>query len=310
MKCLIVQPIHEHGLEALKRSGIDPVICPDPTMETAASLVRDCEAVITRNAGFSATAFAAAENLKTVVVHGAGYDPVDMKSATEKGVLVCNTPGQNAQSVAEMALGLAFAAARLIPAADRDERAGLSGFRERNRTVELHGKNALIVGWGHIGSRLGLMLRQALAMRVLVHSPRVRDLKDFERTQSLEDGLAQADLVSLHTPLRAETRDLLGEKAFMAVKKGAIVVNTARAGLVDETALARALADERVFSAGLDVYSGTAPLGPLAETGRVVFTPHLGGSTEDSLSRTACAAASTVIRVLAGERPATALNEV
>ncbi|MFB2551476.1 NAD(P)-dependent oxidoreductase [Ensifer soli] len=308
MKCLIVQPVHADGLALLREAGVEPVSCPSSDMDTVARLVPGCDAAITRDAGFSAAAFSAADRLRVVVVHGAGHDAVDKEAASARGILVCNTPGANARSVSEMALGLALAAARLIPAADRAERAGEHGFRERAGTVELSGKTALIVGWGATGAGLGQMLAAAFGMRVLVHSPRVADLGGFERALSLEEGLAAADLVSLHTPLRPETRGLIGPAALARVKPGALLVNTARAGLVDEAALAEAIADGRVAAAGLDVYSHGAPQGPLARSGRVIFTPHLGGATGEALRRVAIGSARNVLCALAGTRPATALN--
>jgi D-3-phosphoglycerate dehydrogenase len=308
MKCLIVQPIHADGFAALREAGVEAVLCPDAGMATVARMIPGAAAVITRNAGLSRDAIRAADALKVVVVHGTGHDHVDIGFATERGVLVCNTPGLNARSVAELTLGLALAAARLIPAADRSERSGVHGFREAELFVELHGKTALIVGWGATGALVGRMLRDGLGMRVVVCSPRIADLDGFERVASLRDGLAQADLISLHTSLRPETRGLVGTEALAEVKRGAILINTARGALVDETALAEAIADGRIRAAALDDYSVNAAIGPLAASPRVIFTPHLGAATNDALQRVAVAAARTALAVLAGERPATALN--
>lgn len=309
MKCLIVQPIHADGLAMLLDAGIEPVICPVPDMMTVTKLIVGCHAVITRDAGLSAAAIEASDTLKVVVVHGTGHDAVDKNAATKKGVLVCNTPGANARSVSELALGLVLAAARLIPAADMAERSGLHGFREREKTVELSGKTALIVGWGAIGAGFGQMLRAALGMQVLVYSPRANDVGGFERAMSLDEGLEVTDVVSLHTPLRLETRGLIGEHALTRIKRGAILINTARAGLVDEAALAAAIASGQIGAAGLDVYSHDAPQGPLGLSNKVIFTPHLGGSTVEALSRVAVGSVRNVIQALAGERPATALND-
>lgn len=308
MKCLIIQPIHEAGLALLRQRGIEPVLSPAPDMATVARHIPGCDAVITRNAGLDAGAFAAADRLRVVVVHGTGHDPVDKAAAARTGVVIANTPGANARSVAELALGLAIAAARRIPAADRAVREGHDGFRESARFAELSGKCALIVGWGAIGRAVGLMLDKALGMRVLVHSPHAPDTGGYRRVDSLAAGLAEADLVSLHTPLREETRNLLDAAAFMAMKPGAILVNVARAGLVDEAAMLASLASGRLGGAGLDVYSHDAPQGPLAAFGNVVFTPHLGGTTEEALRRTAEAAAAHVVTALSGRMPSTALN--
>jgi len=308
MKCLIVQPVHADGLDLLVAAGIEPVICPDPSLETVAALLPGCVAAITRDVGFPAVFFDAADTLKVVVVHGAGHDAVDKRAATEKGVLVCNSPGFNARSVSELALGLALAAARLIPAADREEREGLHGFRERGVFSELSGKTALIVGFGATGAGLARMLESAFGMRVLVFSPRAPDVGGFARVASLEEGLRQADLISLHTPMREDTRGLIGEETLSLVKPGAILVNTARAGLVDEMALAQAIANSRIAAAGLDVYSHDAPVGPLGQSNRVIFTPHLGGATLEALKRTAVGSARNVLTALSGTTPATAVN--
>lgn len=308
MKCLIVQPIHEAGLDLLRAQGIEPVISPSPDMDTVAAHIQGCDAVITRDAGLKASAFAAADRLRVVVVHGTGHDSVDKIAATRNGVLVANTPGANARSVAELTVGLAIAVARAIPAADRSERAGRPGFRESARFTELSGKTALIVGWGAIGRDVGRILDHAFGMRVIVHSPRALELGPYIRAETLVEGLAEADLVTLHTPLRAETALMIGREAFAAMKPGAILVNVARAGLVDEEALHEALRARRLAGAALDVFSPGAPKGPLADFPNVIFTPHLGATTEDALRRVAEAAAGHVAAALSGTLPATAIN--
>lgn len=307
MKCLIVQPIHPAGQALLRAHGITPVPAPDPRPETLVRLIPDCEAVITRDAGLPAAAFAAAPRLRVVTVHGTGHDAVDKTAAAAAGVLVCNTPALNARSVAELAMGLALAVTRGIAGADAAERAGRAGFRESRGFAELSGKTALIVGWGAIGSDLGRMLHAAFGMRILVHSPRAQMTGEAVRVASLAEGLAEADLVSLHTPMRAETRGLMNAAAFAAMKPGAILLNLGRAGLVEEPALERALASGHLAGAGLDVYSPGAPTGPLAAH-NVVFTPHLGATTEEALRRVAEGAVRSVVAALAGDLPATALN--
>lgn len=308
MKCLVVQPIHEAGLSLLRAHDIEPVLCPAPDMATVSHHIPGCTAVITRDAGLSAEAFAAADMLRAVIVHGAGHDPVDKIAAAERGVIIANTPGANARSVAELALGLAISVARHIPSADRAQRAGRQGFRESASFAELSGKTALIVGWGAIGKSLGGMLDRALEMRVLVYSPQAPGTAPYDRVESLVDGLMQADLISLHTPLRPETRHMIGPAEFAAMKPGTILLNLARAGLVDEDALCRALASGRLAGAGLDVWSPDAPVGRLSAFPNVIFTPHLGGTTQEAMRRVAEAAAHHVVTALAGELPSTTIN--
>ena len=308
MKCLFVQPVHEVGLARLRAAGVEPVFPASPAMADVAAAIPGCHAVITRDAGLTAEAFDASDVLRVVVVHGTGHDAVDKVAAGRHGVLVANTPGANARSVAELAVGLALSAARRIPAADAWERAAKPGFRESAVFSELSGKTALIVGFGVIGRDTARILHHAFGMEVLAYSPRVSDTGPFERVTQLEKGLARADLISLHTPLRPETRHLIGEQSLAAVKPGAILVNVGRAGLVDEAALARALADGRIGGAGLDVYEHDAPTGPLSRFDQVVFTPHLGGSTQEAMQRVVLGAVESVLTALRGELPATALN--
>lgn len=308
MRCLIVQPIHEAGHDRLRESGVEPVQSPAPDMDTVSRVIAGCNAVITRDAGLFAAAFEAADRLRVVAVHGAGHDPVDKAAAARKGVTICNTPGANARSVAELSLRLAIAAARGIAAVDYAVRAGKAGFREAHRFTELTGKTALIVGWGAIGKLFGRMLDDCLGMRVLVYSPCSPTTGGYQAARSLHDGLGYADLVSLHTPLRDETRNLMGTEAFEAVRPGAILVNTARGGLVDEPALFAVIQSGRLQAAALDVYSLDAPGGPLGTMPRVIFTPHLGGTTEEALRRTALAAAERVITALTGKTPPTTVN--
>ncbi|KAA5607695.1 3-phosphoglycerate dehydrogenase [Roseospira marina] len=311
-KCLIIQRIHDAGLNALVEGGVTPVLCPAPDMASVAAHVGDCDAAITRDAGFSAAALDAAPRLRGIIVHGSGYDVVDVAAATARGVAVCNTPGVNAQSVVELTLGLAFAAARRLTAADRAVWGGDAGFRESAPFTELHGKAALIIGWGAIGARVGAALRAALGMTILTpHRPGSPPPDGVDAVVPLEDGLARAALISLHAPLTAETRGLIGASALGAIAPGAgaILVNTSRAGLVDEAALADALATGRIAAAGLDVASPDVARGPLAAfTDRVILSPHVGGTTEEARRRVSLAAAGHVLTLLHGGRPSTLLN--
>lgn len=308
MKCLVTQPIHSDGLDVLRGAAIEPVLAPASDHDTLTRLAKGVSAVITRDAGFPREAFAAADQLRVVVVHGAGHDAVDKDAAQTEGVLIVNTPGINARSVAEHALGLLLSLMRGIPAADTAERNGTGGFRESRQFTELHGKTALIVGWGAVGRRFGRLLHAGFDMRVIVHSPNAPDVEGYQRCKTLEAGLAEADVVSLHSPLRPDTQGLMNADRFAAMKQGALLVNTARAGLVKEEDLAAALASGHLAGAGLDVYTPGAPQGPLGNFASVVFTPHLGASTEEALSRVARCAAEHVITALSGRIPQSALN--
>jgi len=310
MKCLIVQPMHDDGLALLRDNGIEPVPCCGTDAASIARSVRGCDAAITRDAGFPRIAFEAADRLRAVIVHGTGHNAVDKEAAATSGVLIANTPGANAQSVAELTLGLALSLARGVPRADRWERQGTPGFRQSDSFRELSGKTALVVGFGAVGSRFARMAASAIGMTILVYSPRAQDTEGFPHVDQIEEGLAQADLVTLHTPLRPQTHHMINAARLATVKPGAQLINVARAELIDETALALALANGHLSGAALDVYSDGAATGPLAKFGNVIFTPHLGGTTEEALRRVALGAAGHVVTALSGGVPETVLTPV
>ena len=304
MRCLIVQPIHPAGLERLREAGIKPLPASTTEGSVLCELIADSDAVITRDAGLSTALIAAAPRLKAIISHGTGIDSIDVDIAIARGIVVANTPGANAQSVAELALGLLVAAARGIVPADRAMQIGDATFRNNNQSKELSGKTALIVGWGHVGQTFGKMLRDVFDMSVLVFSPRADaqavSRAGGQRQDNLLAALAFADVVSLHAQLRPETERMIGKQELAALKPGAILINTARADLIDECELVKALDDGRVFAAGLDLQQ---PGDRFIGRGDVVLTPHLGGTTEECGRRTAIEAAEAVIDILNGRPP-------
>ncbi|MCJ2024506.1 hydroxyacid dehydrogenase [Methylobacterium sp. J-067] len=311
--CLIVQPIHAAGLAQLRMAGLEIRAATGLASAILAREAADCVAVVTRNGGFPAEAVLAAPRLRVIGVHGTGTDPVAVPEATRAGIAVVNTPGANALSVAEHAIGLIFALAKAIPQADQAMREGDHDFRYGARLVELAGLTLGVVGFGDIGQATG-RLAAALGMRVLAYGP-TRPASDFaalnaERAATLPDLLARADVVSLHLPLTAQTRGLIGRDELSRMKRGAFLINTARGALVDEDALAEALAAGTIAGAGLDVVSGDALAHdhPLHRERRVILTPHVAASTEAALIRAAERVAGQVIDVLAGHRPPNLVN--
>ena len=311
--CLIVQPIHAAGLELLTAAGIRPLALPDSNAATVLAAVGEADAVITRNNGLSAESIAAAPRLRVIAMHGVGTDAVATEVATERGVVVVNTPHVNAQSVAEHVLALTFALAKAIVPADTATRNGDLAFKYRVTLTELHQSTIGIVGFGAIGQATARLAR-ALGMRVLVQSRNQSDdvlaSAGAERAADLDALLRASDVVSLHVPLNASTRGLIGARELAAMKPTAFLINTARGGVVDEAALAAALAQGRIAGAGLDVFS-TEPLpttSALAGLANVVLTPHLAGSTVQAMQRMAGAAASQVVDVLSGRRPRHLVN--
>ncbi len=250
---------------------------------------------------FDAELFGALPRLRHVAIFGVGTDNFDLDAASRHGVVVSNCPGENARSVAEHAIALMLAVARTLPAYDRDVRAGLWRHYEG---VELEGKTLGVLGLGSIGQHVARM-GAGLGMKVVAWSP----TRDEARAAALgvtqlELGsvLRQADVLQVCVALSDRTRGLIGGRQFALMKPGAILVNTARAPIVDEPALVAALRDGRLRGAGLDVFAPEplAPDSPLRELENAVLTPHAGWVTSEARRRLLIAPVRNIAAWLAG----------
>jgi D-3-phosphoglycerate dehydrogenase len=312
--CLLVQPIDEVGCRALRAAGLEPRLASAEDMTTVASEIPGAVAAITRNAGLSREAIAAAEDLLVIGNHGTGYDPIDIPFATSQGIPVVNTPEANVQSVAELAVGLTLAAAKHLLAADRATRQGNFAFKYHVPIRELAGKTAGIVGYGRIGRRTAEIFKAAFGMRILVYSPSADPAalykEGFSKADRLVELLTVSDVVSLHVPLTPASQALIGEAELARLKPSAILINTSRGAVVDEPALIRALEQGKLAAAGLDVYATETmePGHPLLRLENAVLTPHIGGSSKEALERTATQVVEQVTAVLHGKRPSHLVN--
>lgn len=305
----LVQPIHPVGVERLRAAGLRVRQASASDMGTVAAEVGEADAVVTRDAGLSAAAMDAAPRLRLVVVHGVGHDPVDVAHAVAREIVVCNTPMANGWAVAEHAIGLLLALAKQTLAADRAVREAVFERRYALGLTELRGRTLGIVGCGRIGLATARIARAGLRMRVCGHSPsadpaRLRRL-GIAPCAGLGELLEQADAVTLHVPLRSETRGLIGRAELGRMKRGALLVNTARGALVDQGALVEALTEGRLGGAGLDVFDREpVPADhPLLRLPNVVLSPHVAGASEAAMARTADAVAAAVLRMAAGRLP-------
>jgi D-3-phosphoglycerate dehydrogenase len=312
--CVIAQPIHRDGIELLHESGISVINAPAADPATLSAILGDADALIVRGAEVNRAMLDQAPRLGVIGVHGVGVNAIDIAAATDHGVIVANTPGSNAQAVAEQAIALMFAVARRVPLADRTVREGdFFAFKYSVPMIELAGLTFGVVGFGNIGRRAARMAK-GLGMRVITYSPNAPDDAladvDAERVDSLEALLTRADVVSVHIGLNERTRNLIGREALARMKPSALLINTGRGGTVDEIALAEALVEGRLAGAGLDVFA-VEPMPydhPLLALDNVVVSPHNGGSTAASMSRTARAVARHIIDVSRGQIPAQVLN--
>jgi len=305
-RCVIAQPIHPVGAELLRSAGCEVIEPRDPAALLEA--LGSADAVIVRD-GLSAHLMNAAPHLSIIANHGIGVDRIDVAHASALGIPVTCTPGANSRSVAEHTLMLMFAVARQATVADAATRRGHWGFKYQRPMLSLYGKTLGIIGFGRTGQMVCEMASGGLGMRVLVWSPKTDGetvrAACASRVDSLEELLEVSDVVSLHRSMRPENRHTLNAAGIARMKASSIVINTSRGGLIDEQPLIDALAEGRLFGAGLDVFETEPfqPQGPLATMSNVVLTPHVAGSSQDALHETASQCARQVIAALLGELP-------
>ncbi|CAM05328.1 D-3-phosphoglycerate dehydrogenase [Saccharopolyspora erythraea NRRL 2338] len=273
--------------------------------------VRDADALLVRSATkVDAEVLAATTRLKVVARAGVGLDNVEVPAATERGVMVVNAPTSNIVSAAEHAVALLLAVARNVAAADASLRAG-EWKRSSFSGVELNGKTVGVVGLGKIGQLFAQRIA-AFGTELIAYDPYVSPARAAQlgiELVSLEELLERADAISIHLPKTAETLGLIGAEELKRAKKGQLIVNAARGGLIDEEALADAIRSGHIGGAGIDVYK-TEPTtsSPLFELTNVVATPHLGASTAEAQDRAGTDVARSVLLALRGDFVPDAVN--
>ncbi|WP_252274630.1 phosphoglycerate dehydrogenase [Nocardioides sp. LMS-CY] len=278
--------------------------------ELLAAIV-DADALLVRSATrVDAEVLAAARRLKVVARAGVGLDNVDVRAATQAGVMVVNAPTSNIVSAAELAVALMLAAARHVSPAHAALRAG-EWKRSRYTGTELYEKTVGVVGLGRIGVLVAHRLA-AFGMRVIAHDPYVQAGRAAQmgvRLVDLDTLLVEADFMSVHLPKTPETVGLIGTEQLAKVKPSLVLVNAARGGIVDEAALYAALKEGRIAAVGLDVFA-VEPCtdSPLLELENVVATPHLGASTAEAQEKAGLAVARSVRLALSGELVPDAVN--
>ncbi len=286
--------------------GAQVVVSPEEDVAKFASDLRDAEVLLHILRPITEEVLAGAPRLRLVQKIGVGVDTIDLEAARRREVAVANMPGTNTQAVAEAALMLMLATLRNLPGLDRECRAG-NGWspegeaRERRNTLgELCGRTVGLVGAGAVASRLVGPLR-ALGARVIYADRRERPDLGIER-RDLDDLLEASDVVSLHLPLTPETEGLIDRRALVRMKPAAVLINTARGGLVEETALVEALTSGRLLAAGLDVLAEEPPPPdhPLLSLDNVVLTPHVAWLTQETLTRSFDVALENVRRLRDG----------
>lgn len=277
-----------------------------PTEEDLVALCRkhDPVAIIVRYGKVGAAVMDAAPSLKVISKHGSGTDTIDKAAASTRGIEVVAAVGANAAAVAEQALALLLACAKSVVALDARMHAG-HWDKATHKSLELGGRTVGLVGLGAIGLRFARMA-DALGMRVLGFDPFAKNLPAHVEPVDLATLWRESDAISLHCPLTEDNRGLLDAKTLAQCKRGVIVVNTARGGLIDEHALLAAVRSGQVAMAGLDSFAvePMAPGHPFQGEKRIVLSPHIGGVTGDAYVNMGVSAAKNLLQVLA-RQPAT-----
>jgi D-3-phosphoglycerate dehydrogenase / 2-oxoglutarate reductase len=310
-RVLIADELSPRAIDIFRSRGVDVDVQTGLGKSALLKIIAGYDGLAVRSATRAdKDVIAAASRLRVIGRAGIGVDNIDIPSATARGIVVMNTPFGNSITTAEHAIALLFAAARQIAAADASTQAGKW---EKNRFmgVELYAKNLGLIGCGNIGA---LVAERALAlkMKVLAYDPFLsaeRAVKLGVEKVELDDLLARADAISLHAPITDKTRNILSAEAIARTRRGVIIVNAARGGLVDEVALRAALENGHVAAAGFDVFTTEpATQSPLFGAPNFIATPHLGASTNEAQENVALQVAEQMSDFLLTGAVANALN--
>ena len=307
-------PTQDIERTAVTGAGADLAVGACRTEDEVLALAREADVVLTTYAPVTAKVIAGLNRCRTIVRYGVGVDNVAVEEATGRGIFVCNVPDYSIDEVSEHALALMLAVARRVPTLDKEVRAGRWDYRPFRPFYRISGKTLGLVGLGRIARAVGNKAA-AFGMQIVAFDPYVTPgspaAQGVTLVPSLNELLETADFISVHCPLTPETRGLLGREAFKHTKPTAIVVNTARGGIIDEEALAEALAAGRIGGAGLDVLSKEPilPGHPLLDQPNVIVTPHTGFYSEESTLELQRRAIDEAVRALTGQPQRSPVNK-
>jgi len=306
-RVLLYENMHQAGIDLLAEKA-ELIIANNLEENSVIEQARDVDAIVIRaNGAVTARIMDSAPKLKVVGRHGVGVDAIDLKAAKQRGIVVCNTPDANLESVAEQAVGFMITLSKQILRADQALRQGRWNVRYEYIGQEMDRRTLGLVGMGRIGARVAEICHFGFRMPIIYHD--VIAYPDLEERLSakklpLGEVLKKADYISLHVPLLPATKGLIGAEQLAMMKKGAFLINTSRGAIVDEAALIKALRSGHLGGAGLDVFD-TEPTpadNPLLQFDNVVLTPHMAAHTDDALKAMSMVA-EDIIRVLEGKEP-------
>lgn len=299
MKVLVCDKISDKGVDLLKEYGFDVDVKIGMTPDELNAVVGDYEVAVVRSATkFRKEALDAGTNLKLIVRGGVGLDNIDLEYAKSKGINVRNTPSAATESVAELVIGLFITLSRKIVLADSSMKAG-KWEKKLFSGTELYQKTLGIIGLGRIGLAVANIAKSAFQMKVIGYDPYANKEaveKQGVSVMNLDEVLAQSDFLTLHLPLTPETKHLIDTEQVQKMKKGIIVVDAARGGVVSEDAVMKGIDDEIIAFASLDVYEKEplSPDSPLLKYDKILLTPHIGSSTKEGQARVSIEVANVI----------------
>lgn len=295
--------ISEEPINLLKENGIEVDFLTEPKDEAVLDIIEKYNAIVAGNDKITRKILERAKNLKIICKHGVGVDNIDLESAREFGITVTNVPSTNSDAVADLAFGLIIDLARKISITSQRVKKGswkpLIG-------VDVHHKILGIIGLGAIGKRVAKRAR-GFDMTVLAYDPYIENLPEefsFVKLSSLEEVLKNADFLTIHVPLTDKTKGLIGEREISIMKRGSFIINTAREGIIDESALYKYLKEEHLGGAGLDVIDKNSPIKDLLlSLEDVIILPHVGMYSRETINSVSMVCAKNIVKMLRGEIP-------
>jgi D-3-phosphoglycerate dehydrogenase len=309
----VPQPVHEEALARLRESA-EVVVGYGPEATPIEEVLTEVNAILARTEPLPAGVIERSRSLRVIARHGVGVDNIAVDAATRRGIPVLITPTANVRSVAEHVFALALAVSRRVLEADRLVRAGRFGQRDLMIGRELFGARLGVVGFGRIGREVAQIASAGFGMEVLGYDPYLPQDRivagGAEPAETLTDLLGASELVTIHVPLAAESRDLIGGRELAHMRPEAILIQTSRGGVVNEGALVSALREGRLAGAGIDVFDAEPPPEdhPFFYMDNIVLTPHTAAHTRQAMRRMALDAALGILAVLDGAGPGTRAN--
>lgn len=312
-KIFMPQKIKQPGIDILEQNGYEIVSGNGLTEDDLARDIVGCDAAIIRTVKITEKILNAADKLKIIARHGAGYDGIDVEVAKKKNILIVNAPGANSTSVAELAIFYMLYCSRNFKVVEDNF---LKDYQFAKMGVEKHelcGKTLGLIGTGNIGNKVAKIAINGFGMKVIAFDPFAKPNEADEILYlSREEVFKKADYVSLHVPLTNETRNSVSDTEFEEMKTTAYLINTSRGAVVDEEALYKAIKEKKIAGAALDTVS-VEPIksdNHLLELENVLIAPHIGGATEEASDRSSIMCAEGIVDFLQGKQPNNIIREM